>query len=501
MQVFNPDTKLLGNHHKPITIYQMLMIFALFSSVCTRIYQYIFHKDLWLDEASLTFSITHTTWQEIFFAPLPFTQSVPLGFLLWTKSLYEIFGANEYVLYFLPFVSSLGTLFLAFKISKTLHDSFTQTFFVLLVCGSLGLLHYSTEFKQYGIEAFLGFLLLYLYIKCITLSKFIFISLIAILFSHTSIFITCACVIGYIWQNKSNLKTFIYVNFPYFLTLLIFFGFYYIFYIRYQAVGGFYEYWARFFLPHNLLEYPTYIKNTLLDIYLGFTPFARGFVIPLYMFLSCVGLYALYKIRQDLFVTILSMLGIYVGLSLMRVYPFGHDGIIGGRLSLYMSSMFFLICALGGGYIYARIKHIRIYRILSTLCLIIIFLLPMLYRHIRVMSANTHHIQQTHTFIKQIATQLNPKACVLVYKASERAFGYYTQLDNLTIPHVVFDSDLISFQQLLQNTSNCETVWILASHFPKEPWENQLKDLALNIDEKATIYTDTGSILIVLSRK
>lgn len=123
----------------------------------------------------------------------------------------------------------------------------------------------------------------------------------------------------------------------------------------------------------------------------------------------------------------------------------------------------------------------------------------MLYRHIRVMSANTHHIQQTHTFIKQIATQLNSKACVLVYKASERAFGYYTQLDNLTIPHVVFDSDLISFQQLLQNTSNCETVWILASHFPKEPWENQLKDLALNIDEKATIYTDTGSILIVLS--
>ncbi|WP_395148777.1 hypothetical protein [uncultured Helicobacter sp.] len=120
----------------------------------------------------------------------------------------------------------------------------------------------------------------------------------------------------------------------------------------------------------------------------------------------------------------------------MRVYPFGHDGIIGGRLSLYMSSMFFLICALGGGYIYARIKHIRIYRILSTLCLIIIFLLPMLYRHIRAMSANTHHIQQTHTFIKQIATQLNPKACVLVYKASERAFGYYTQLDNLTIPQL-----------------------------------------------------------------
>lgn len=37
---------------------------------------------------------------------------------------------------------------------------------------------------------------------------------------------------------------------------------------------------------------------------------------------------------------VLGMLAIYVGLSVCQIYPFGHGGIIGGRLSLFMSVFF-----------------------------------------------------------------------------------------------------------------------------------------------------------------
>ena len=481
-------------------IYKIILVCIIASSVVARFYQYIFHKDLWLDEAMLTFSITNISLWDMLSKPLPSLQSAPLGFLLWTRLLYEFFGAGEYVLYFLPFVCSLGTLFVAYKISQTLRDTFSQTLFMLLVCGSLGLLYYATEFKQYGIEAFCGFLLLYLYIKRIPLSKFLLISGVSVLFSHTIIFIAIACIIGYTWQSKHNLKAFLKQNTLPILALGVFFVAYYFLYLKHQAGEGFYNYWSKFFLPHNPLEYPAYIKDTLLDIYLGFTPFARGFVVPFYIALSFLGLVALYKIRRDLFIVTISALGIYVGLSLLRIYPFGHDGIVGGRLSLYMSSIFFLLCSLGGGAIYTRYKNIRIFRILSMLCLIVIFTLPAFYRHAKVVIANTHYSQQTHAFITQIATNLSSQDCAYIYKASEKALSYYAKLDNLAFPYIVFDADLASLRQALTE-NNCQNVWILASHFPKDPWVSDLETLVYEIDQNAIIYTNTGSMLIRLSHR
>lgn len=142
--------------------YLAIMVLAL--GVLARIYCYVWHKDLWLDEAMLAFSMYGISFRELFFAPLPFTQAAPLGFLLVSKTLGAVFGYSEWVLYFLPFVCGLGTLILAYMIGKRLFSPFGCFVFVLLAVGNMGLLHYTTEFKQYGIEAFCSFLMIYIYI-------------------------------------------------------------------------------------------------------------------------------------------------------------------------------------------------------------------------------------------------------------------------------------------------------------------------------------------------
>lgn len=482
-------------------IYKIILVCIITSSVVARFYQYIFHKDLWLDEAMLTFSITNISLWDMLSKPLPSLQSAPLGFLLWTRLLYEFFGAGEYVLYFLPFVCSLGTLFVAYKISQALRDAFTQTLFMLLVCGSLGLLYYATEFKQYGIEAFCGFLLLYLYIKRIALSKFLLISGVSVLFSHTIIFIAIACIIGYTWQSKHNLKAFLKQNTLPILALGVFFVAYYFLYLKHQSQPGFYTHFASGFLPHTLGEYPAFLKDTLPKIYEGFTPFNDSFVIPFYAMFSLLGLYALYRFRKDLFVFALSSLGIYIALSWLHIYPFGLKGIVGGRLSLYMSSVFFLLSTFGGGVLYGWLKRCGITRLLLVGGVIALTCFT-LYQHINQYMKNDHYKAQTHALVRQIAQDSKPDDCVFVFWFANPALSYYTRLDDLTIPkkRTQFRHDLTTLSDQMKKLV-CQKNWVFAASHPAGDWDKQLQDMIYALDKDTKVHKDKGAILLEFNRQ
>lgn len=151
-------TKIYANLWNTCTL--ILLAFA----ILARIYFYYNHKDLWVDEAALVVSVYDLSVNDIFFQPLPNLQAAPLGFLLVSKGLGAIFGYSEYVLYFLPLICGIGTLMLSVFVGRKLLGNFGGFIFLLLSVGSPGLLYYATEFKQYGIEAFCSFLLLYIYI-------------------------------------------------------------------------------------------------------------------------------------------------------------------------------------------------------------------------------------------------------------------------------------------------------------------------------------------------
>lgn len=466
--------------------------------IVVRIYQYIFHKDLWLDEAAIAYSMYGVGWSELFFQALPNLQSAPFLFLVVSKFLGSIFGYGEHTLYFLPCVFGIATLILSLKIAKLLFGDKSMGFlaFVVLVCGSLGLLYYSAEFKQYGIEAFCGFLLVYCYLKHLAFKKFIAISVLCFLSSHTGIFVAFACIAGYFYKTFStpfspkswikNNSTFIFLSA--FLALL--FIIYYFAYIRYQAVDGFYNYWKQYFIPLNPLELPNFFVK-ILPVYSGFTPFDCGNIIPLYMLVSCVGLYALWKNKRDMFVVCVGILVIYVGLSVCQIYPFGHGGIIGGRLSLFMSVFFYIMCASGVNYLYDRFSA-KWWRELLIVCILGLALFSA-YKNAQNFLLEHRQIHQTHDFITQIAKEYQQSEltdstkCVFVYDKARYAFSYYSYIDNLTIPHKIFDKEFNEQDSNVKFGSfPCQKIWILASHY-WDNWEKLLIAHAESLSKNAEI--------------
>lgn len=481
--------------------------------IVVRIYQYIFHKDLWLDEAMIAYSAYGISWSELFFQALPNLQSAPFLFLVVSKFLGSIFGYGEHTLYFLPCVFGIATLILALKIAKLLFGDKTIGFlaFVVLVCGSLGLIYYSAEFKQYGIEAFCGFLLVYFYLKNLEFKKFIAISVLCFLSSHTGIFVAFACIAGYFYKTFStpfSLKSWIKNNSAFILLsafLAVLFIIYYFAYIRYQAVDGFYEFWREYFIPLNPLEIPSFFVK-MLPLYKDFTPFDKDrvatFVIPLYMLVSCIGLLWLWQNKRDIFVVCVGILAICVGLSLMKIYPFAH------RLSLFVSVFFYIMCASGANYLYDRFS-VKWWRQSLIVCILGLGIFGV-YKNAQKFLPEHRHIEQTHDFITQIAkeyheSRLSDSAkCVFVYSSAKPAFLYYSHIDNLTIPHKIFDKE---FNEQDSNVKfgdlSCQKIWILASHYPPINWANLLIAHAKSISQNAKVEkakTGWGSMLIRIER-
>lgn len=436
----------------------------------------------------------------LFFAPLPNMQSAPFLFLALSKIFGIVGNYNEYSLYFLPFICGIATLVLTLKIAQILfaQNNFGFCVFITLICGSLGLLHYTTEFKQYGIEAFVGFLLFYLYLKQISFYKFIAISVICVLISHTGIFVAFGVIVGYV--KFIPLQKIIVNNravLIFSVILMMIFLLYYIFYIRFQAVSNFYDYWKPWLIPLDSAQLPAFLIK-ILPVWSGFTPFDKGFVIPIYMIVSIFGLISLYRKRRDIFMICVCMLGIYVGLSFAQIYPFGHDGIIGGRLSLFMSVFFYVMCAFGAEFLYVRIGN-KYWRFGINFMLILLLALSF-YRYAQIPLKSRHHIQQTHAFITQISHEFarsSAKKCVFIYEASKHAFLYYSYIDKANIPFATFGDNLDDLKRQIQN-AKCSNAWVLASHYPSKDFDLQLEKVLKTFNQNANIWrskTGWGSIL------
>ena len=142
-------------------IWYILSLVLISIGILVRISQYIWHKDLWLDEAMLAYSIYNLPFADIFFQPLPYTQAAPLGFLSiakllgisfgYSEQLGISFGYSEQVLYFFPFICGIGVLIVAYKIGRNIALSYQQFgeffsfLFILFTIGSLGLVWYTMK--------------------------------------------------------------------------------------------------------------------------------------------------------------------------------------------------------------------------------------------------------------------------------------------------------------------------------------------------------------------
>lgn len=323
--------------------------------------------------------------------------------------------------------------------------------------------------------------------------------MICIVFANTAIFIATAIGMGILYQNRNNLAAFLKTNAVWILCVGIFFVLYYVFYLKFQRVDGFYTYWEKYFLPHSLSEYPRFIKEILLSILSSFTPLTEKYV-WLYVVMWLFGMYIIFKQKRDIFVICASAIVLYILLFLLRIYPFGHHEVIGSRLSLYMSPIFYLPCCYALIFLAKRGIALRFltYIIVAFLC----YKSILFYKHTY---SSGHYIQQTHALITQANKNYTNDDIILIYNdTTDAAYKYYSFLDSNANPYTLFTDDLNKLETIIKSTE-AKKVYLLGSFYSKGggDWLNNLKDLSLKFDKNAKFNYGVGgwgSFLIEINK-
>lgn len=128
--------------------------------VCAlRIAVYLFDRSLIIDEANLARNIIEKDYLA-FFSSLDYEQYAPPLFLCVEKLIAQIFGVSSLSLRFIPFIASILSIVLFYKISKEYIPSRFRFFPLIIFSTSLLFSRYGTELKQYSTDILilLGFL-------------------------------------------------------------------------------------------------------------------------------------------------------------------------------------------------------------------------------------------------------------------------------------------------------------------------------------------------------
>jgi len=125
---------------------------ALVVGVALRLLQYAVNRSLWLDEGLLVSNFLPRDWAGLL-EPLHRGQTAPLGFLAVEKALAGLLGPSELVLRLLPLLAGLATLALLPRVARRYVSRPARPLAVAIVALAPFLVYYSSEVKQYSLDA------------------------------------------------------------------------------------------------------------------------------------------------------------------------------------------------------------------------------------------------------------------------------------------------------------------------------------------------------------
>lgn len=158
---FGADLKRIRLHPQWVTSSAIFTFLLL--GVLLRLRGLLAARSLWLDEVSLAYSVRNRGLLQLLMEPLAYGQSAPPGFLVLSRIFSELFGTGLVAIRFVPFASSVLTLFFAAAFARrALTGPYAQVAFVGGVSLSPTLIFYASEMKQYSTDALAVMLALYL---------------------------------------------------------------------------------------------------------------------------------------------------------------------------------------------------------------------------------------------------------------------------------------------------------------------------------------------------
>ena len=176
-----------------------------------RLYQYLWNKSIWHDEASFVLGLKNHSFANLL-APVP--EGSPGGgyaFMFLEKVMLELFGYNELALRFFPFLASIVSLVLFYFFLKQYGNRLVTSIAIAYFALSDNLIYYAAEVRSYSIDLLIGLIFLnfsFTYLKKeLTRANALKLCVVGIIFmwlSHTTIFIIAG--VGVVFGVDSLLK-------------------------------------------------------------------------------------------------------------------------------------------------------------------------------------------------------------------------------------------------------------------------------------------------------
>jgi len=162
-----------------------------------RVAQYLNNRSLWGDEVAIALNLRLRTFSGLLH-PLSYDQTMPFGLLLLLKAMGSVFGYSEWVLRMPLLLDGCALVMLAWFLYRRIFEQPIALLFVALLAFSEPLIYYSGEVKQYGLDALVTLLVLWVALTTLRSEnsqlspRLIVAGAAALLFSQPVIFILAA---------------------------------------------------------------------------------------------------------------------------------------------------------------------------------------------------------------------------------------------------------------------------------------------------------------------
>lgn len=360
--------------------YKSLTFILILAAIIIRIYNYIFCPDLWLDPAKLAVSVYGIDWSNLFFHKLPHNQGAPLGIILVTKFFGYFLGYGEHTFYLLPFISGIGIFILAYVFAKKISaNSLFHFIFIFLFAWSLLLIFYTTQFKQYMIEAFITLYILYEFFHYlqsedfkshVVTNRFFIVCIISFLFSTPSIFVIGSAFLTIFYFFRKEFVASLKKNDFKFICFALFVAAYLLTFLVFQFLKRGEDYWK--YLPVNFIDFYRLISEQL--HYSLFSVYYRPTALFSSLLIFGVFIYSLKKMRDDIFPLFIFSSIFYLTFilqSMLGLYPVGGNGLHGNRPDVFMYSILYITFAYGLYRMLDLIDHKIIVKLVMFIFLIV----------------------------------------------------------------------------------------------------------------------------------
>ena len=350
------------------------------TGILFRLARYLSNPAMNIDESNYAFMLNWLSLKDILLEK-KFIYPAPPGFIAIQKLAATFFSNNEYVLRFVPFLSSIGALLLLNKIKNCFSKSTGGILALALLVACPSAIYFSCLDKAYSSDVLVALGLCWLGLKVHasplgyrSMILLVLSAAVAIWLSFPAIFILGGLFLALLWEyiqkkDLRNLKRLLLIGIP---GSLISIFFYFSLVQRPPASSPLYQFWFKGnnALIYNSASFLSYIKWGVSFFYNMFRNVA-GIDLPLLgIFFFVLGCYAVYSMNK--FKCLLLALPIFLATlaTIFQKYP------ARGKLILFLIPSLFLMIGVGWEFLYNQEKRILKNGSISWFLLILLLFHP-----------------------------------------------------------------------------------------------------------------------------